>query len=72
MTNQSVKREPVGNTSKVSKAERLNTWLPEIAAVLRPGAPAKAQPDGSVRILTSMVAGEQNQAAGSREFGHVR
>ena len=45
---------------------------PEIAAVLRPGAPAKAQPDGSVRILTSMVAGEQNQAAGSREFGHVR
>ena len=40
----------MGNSSKVSKAERLNTWLPEIAAVLRPEAPAKAQPDGSVRI----------------------
>ncbi len=30
--------------------ERLNTWLPEIAAALRPGVPMKAQPDGSVRI----------------------
>jgi hypothetical protein len=72
MTNQSVKREPVGNSSKVSKAERLNTWLPEIAAALLPGSPAKAQPDGGVRISTSMVTGEQNQTAGSREFGHVR
>ena len=50
MTNQSVKREPVGNSSKVSKAERLNTWLPEIATALRPGAPMKAHPDGGVRI----------------------
>ena len=50
MTNQNVKREPVGNPSTVSKAERLNTWLPEIATALRPGAPMKAQPDGGVRI----------------------
>jgi hypothetical protein len=34
----------------VSDAERLNTWLPEIAAALRPGSPVKAQPDGSVRV----------------------
>ena len=72
MTYQSVKREPESNSSKVSKAERLNTWLPEIAALLRPEAPAKAQPDGSVRISTSMVIGEQNQTAGPGEFGHVR
>jgi putative DNA primase/helicase len=30
--------------------ERLNTWLPETAAALRPGAPVKARPDGGVRI----------------------
>ena len=72
MINKSVKRKPAGNSAKVSEAERLNTWLPEIAAALLPGSPTKAQPDGGVRISTSMVTGEQNQTAGSREFGHVR
>ena len=40
----------MGNSAKVSEAERLNTWLPEIAASLRSGVTTKVQPDGSVRI----------------------
>ena len=36
--------------SAVATAERFNTFLPEIVALIRPDAPIKAQADGSVRV----------------------
>ena len=37
-------------TGKIAEAERLNTWLSEIVAILQPDTPIKPQADGSVRV----------------------
>jgi putative DNA primase/helicase len=50
MTRKNVNNKPVGKPSKCAETERLNTWLPEIAAALLPESPVKPQPEGSVRI----------------------